>query len=163
MEKALSQEERIRRAEEIYNRRRIEYDKRYERKYINYNFSNKRTIKERLMKKMLIQIFLCFVLYIGLYTITNSNYIFSHTVRENINYYLSYDMNFKAFYEKIKNYYNQNFVKKINEEIVEENKDNQEKVENSESIDNVSYENVLIESNDIAIGGAEIEESEIIE
>ena len=63
MEKTLSQEERIRRAEEIYNRRRMEYEKNFSKRYINYSPKSKRSLKERIIRKMLLQVFICLAIY----------------------------------------------------------------------------------------------------
>ena len=71
MEKIISQEERIRRAEEIYNRRR--YENRKDKYYINSQSINRQSenitlnVKSKLAKKMIIQIIVCIIIYAGIY------------------------------------------------------------------------------------------------
>ena len=72
MERTMSVEDKIRRAEEIYNRRREnEYRVSTTRVSVENNeniFVNKR------LKKMIIQIILCMTIYFVFYYITNNNY-----------------------------------------------------------------------------------------
>ena len=72
MEKTISVEERIRRAEEIYERRNG--NKLDKVQTINLN-KEKKDIK--LLKKMIIQIIICSLLYLTIYTIQNGEYVFS--------------------------------------------------------------------------------------
>ena len=72
MEKTISVEERIRRAEEIYERRNG--NKLEKVQTINLN-KEKKDIK--LLKKMVIQIVICSLIYLIIYTIQNGEYVFS--------------------------------------------------------------------------------------
>ena len=72
MEKTISVEERIRRAEEIYERRNG--NKLDKVQTINLN-KEKKDVK--LLKKMIIQIIICSLIYIVIYTIQNGEYVFS--------------------------------------------------------------------------------------
>lgn len=72
MEKTISVEERIRRAEEIYERRNG--NKLDKVQTINLN-KEKKDIK--LLKKMIIQIIICSLIYLTIYTIQNGEYVFS--------------------------------------------------------------------------------------
>ena len=72
MEKTISVEERIRRAEEIYERRNG--NKLEKVQTINLN-KEKKDIK--LLKKMVIQIIICSLIYLTIYTIQNGEYVFS--------------------------------------------------------------------------------------
>ncbi len=72
MEKTISVEERIRRAEEIYERRNG--NKLDKVQTINLN-KEKKDIK--LLKKMIIQIIICGLIYLTIYTIQNGEYVFS--------------------------------------------------------------------------------------
>ena len=87
MEKILTPEERIRRAEEIYARRKSENEK---------DFS--------LFKKMILQILICIVLYIIFYMITNISYPFSNNVINKTKEILSYDIGVNNLYNQFKHY-----------------------------------------------------------
>ena len=103
MERTMTVEERIRRAEEIYERRKRneglavvheEKDKREK--------SDKRDIK--LLKKMLIQLLVCICIYLVIYTIQNNQYIFLFYFINKVNEIISYDIDFPKVYEDAKNY-----------------------------------------------------------
>lgn len=95
MERTLSQEERLRRAEEIYYRRKT---KDVNRKSARVNVSNKKDFG--MFKKMILQIAICVVIYGIFYMIQNTNYIFSEDVIKKARYILSYDINIRHLYEK---------------------------------------------------------------
>ena len=96
MERTMSVEEKIRRAEEIYERR-----KQGNRKPIaTVSVREKKDIK--LLKKMIIQILVCVAIYSFIYIIQNSNYVFSEEFLKKVNELLSYDTNFSQIYENIK-------------------------------------------------------------
>ena len=69
MDRAVSIEERIKRAEEIYNRRN--------NGYTNITNKTKEKRKKSRAKKLIMQIFLCVIIYLAYYVFTNSDYIFS--------------------------------------------------------------------------------------
>ena len=97
MERAMSVEEKIRRAEEIYQRRKQGEARPIAKVAVN----NKKDIK--LLKKMIIQIIICIVIYLCIYVIQNNQYIFSEDFINKANEILSYDTNFVEIYETIKN------------------------------------------------------------
>ena len=70
MERLLSQDERIRRAEEIYARRQ---DLRERTKRATLNVSNE-TRNFRLLKKLALQITICMLMYFIFYLINTTNY-----------------------------------------------------------------------------------------
>lgn len=131
MEKTMSVEEKIRRAEEIYARRKEGTQRKTAT--VTVNNENKKDIK--LLKKMIIQIVVSLLIYLIIYIIQNNNYIFSEEFLNKANEILSYDMNFVQIYENLK----QNIDKGINK--VKEN--NKGIIENTENI------------NEEAIGGGE--------
>lgn len=138
MERTMSVEEKIRRAEEIYARRQEGTQRRTAT--VTVNNENKKDIK--LLKKMIIQIVVSLLIYLVVYIIQNNNYIFSEDFLKKANEILSYDMNFVQIYENIK----QNIEQGINQI----NGGNQGIVENTEN-NSESTENI----NENAIGGAE--------
>lgn len=103
MEKTLSVEERVRRAEEIYARRKngnISTSMPYTRVSLG---EGKKTNP---LKKMLIQICICTLIYTGFYVIKNGEYIFTSEVVEQINNVLAYDINIEKVSEDILQYIN---------------------------------------------------------
>lgn len=99
MERTMSVEDKIRRAEEIYARRQGETQRKTTTVSINNN--NRKDIK--LLRKMLIQIGLSLLIYAVIYIIQNNNYIFSEDFLKKANEILSYDMNFERIYQNTKN------------------------------------------------------------
>lgn len=96
MERVMTVEEKIRRAEEIYERR-----KRGEvRPVAKVAVNDKKDIK--LLKKMIIQILICVSIYLIVYAMQNSQYVFSKDFINKANEVLSYDTNFMEIYEIIK-------------------------------------------------------------
>lgn len=98
MERALTVEEKIRRAEEIYEKRR----QGNERTVATVNVNNKKDIK--LLRKMIIQILVCVSIYLIIYAIQNNDYVFSKDFINKINELISYDTNFSDIYNNTKNY-----------------------------------------------------------
>ena len=96
MERTMSVEEKIRRAEEIYNRRKAN-DIKYSTARVNIN--DKKDFK--LFKRMILQIIICLIIYGIFYICTNNNYIFSNDLKENAKKLLEYDTNFTEIYNTI--------------------------------------------------------------
>ena len=119
MEKILSDEERLRRAIEISQRRNSNY-----RISVNTEsliVSNKKDYK--LFKKMVIQIIICLLIYIIFYLIVSTNYTFSVDVIKSTNEILNYDMNFGQIYN--------NFLLFINSQVNKDQDIEQDGVESS--------------------------------
>ena len=145
MERTMSMEDKIRRAEEIYYRRRgqsISNNTEYARE----NKKEKKDVK--LLKKMITQIIVCLAIYSGFYLIVNNNYIFSEDFTNKAREILSQDINFMEIYSAISNkvteIYNSLQAKPLEQQ--------QEEQQNSENVQN-NEEN--IQNNDENIGGAE--------
>lgn len=147
MEKAISQEERIRRAEEIYYKRRKQNGIRVSTNNVNKN----EKIKISLFKKMLLQIAICIVIYIIFYLIKNSNYIFSDDVISKTKEFLSYDINFESIQNSITSFIEENKDKFSFLGIFEEEEEEQEQDEESEEDE---------DSQSSGIGGSSEEEDE---
>jgi murein DD-endopeptidase MepM/ murein hydrolase activator NlpD len=135
VERTISSEERIRRAEEIYNRRRTQTGVRVPTDRVNTSSND----KYKLYKKLILQIAICFVLYFICYLIKNSNYIFSEDFINKTRELLSYDINFGNTYNQIIEYYNNNLKVYFENENNDEESTNEltnEEVQNTESIEN---------------------------
>lgn len=141
MERVLTQEERIRRAEEIYLRRRNTRPQyRSIRETTNIRQEPPKVKNFKLFKKMALQIVICLLLYCIFYLIYDTNYSFSDTTISKTQEILNYDINFdeiykyisgniKGFIEQRKNSISDNNV----EDKVEENNNNQENQSNQEN------------------------------
>lgn len=140
MERTLSAEEKIRRAEEIYERRRGGYNA---RNVATVNVSEKKNYS--LFKKMILQVLICLVIYFIFYLIQNSDYVFSEEVINRTKEVLSYDINIQAIYSEILN-----GINNLSQGIVP----NVEQQDNNTIQQNNNMENNIDEN---AIGGAEIE------
>ena len=96
MERTLSPEERIKRAEEIYYRRRVN-NRGIRVPTSTVNVGNNKP-EYNLFKKMVLQILICFVIYAIFYLIQNTNYIFSENVLKKTKEFLTTDINFNNIY-----------------------------------------------------------------
>ncbi len=96
MERTISVEEKIRRAEELYERRKQGTS----RPVATVNISDKKDVT--LFKKMVIQIIICIAIYLIFYVITNNKYPFSEDFTNKAKELLSYDTNFAEIYQNIK-------------------------------------------------------------
>ena len=105
MERILSQEDKIRRAEEIYQRRRANVSSGVR---VSGNYVNSSKPKFSLFKKMTLQLAICSVIYVIFYLIKNTNYIFSEDVMKKTKEMLSYDINFGKVYDSICTFWNDN-------------------------------------------------------
>lgn len=130
MEKVLSTEDKIRRAEEIYNRRK-EYIQSSGTAKVNIN--DKKDIK--LLKKLFIQIIICLAIYSLFYLVKHNNYIFSEDFINKSKEILYYDINFQEVYNR-----GIEFIKN--------------KEENTDKSENVEVENNEDKNNE-SIGGIE--------
>ena len=152
MEKTMSVEEKIRKAEEIYYRRKGVNN---EQKYVKREQVDESKKDVKLLKKMVVQIVICLIIYAAFYIIQNNQFVFSQNFINKAKEVLSYDTNFEKMFENIKNnisYFNQNngiFVKNTEENNVQEQ--NTENVEENKSVEE--------SATDSAIGGAEEEQN----
>ena len=117
MERTLSPEEKIRRAEEIYLRRRSGYTG---RNIATVNVSSEKNYG--LLKKMILQIAICLVIYFIFYLIQNSNYVFSQDILHKTKEILSYDINLEEVFTNI-----MNGINNFSNELVESNTISEEK------------------------------------
>lgn len=140
LERVISAEERIRKAEEIYQRRKNQNSGGVRVSTRNVNTGTKR--EYMLFKKLILQIAICLLIYLIFYLIKNSNYIFSENVINKTREILSYDIDFQKLYTSAEEYYNNNLkgliVIKNNEETTNEI----EHTETNEQAENANEENI---------------------
>ena len=160
MERAMSVEERIRRAENIYNRRNGIYarnEPKVERKI--------KKVKKGSVKRLLMQMLVCLLIYVIFYAVTNRNYIFSEEFRNAVGSFVNEKTKLSDWYNSAKGYIQSKFEEESNkpeekgeeqtnstENKIEENKtnENKESSQNQEQKKDEPKENKKDEN----IGGA---------
>lgn len=152
MEKSISQEERIRRAEEIYSRRR--YNNRYgESLYRSGETRNRyqpqetRKIKGKMINKMIIQMIVCVIIYTCIYMLQYSNYLFSKDMVDKTKEVLSYDISIENLYNKSNEFF-LNLQKKINWGVNNEPNDNVNEEAQDQNTEETNIENSNAESSE---------------
>lgn len=150
MERTISVEEKIRRAEEIYARKKNGNSKPIAT--VSVTNENKKDI--RLLKNMIIQMLICVSIYFVVYTIKNNKYVFSEDFTNKANEILSYDTNFLSLYNNLSEQIRNIFNSQVKEEQQEESKDSENNTEQEASIEekNVIQQEGIGEQ---GIGGAE--------
>lgn len=152
MEKSISQEERIRRAEKIYSRRR--YNNRYgESLYRSGETRNRyqpqetRKIKGKMINKMIIQMIVCVIIYTCIYMLQYSNYLFSKDMVDKTKEVLSYDISIENLYNKSNEFF-LNLQKKINWGVNNEQNDNVNEEAQDKNTEETNIENSNAESSE---------------
>lgn len=152
MEKSISQEERIRRAEEIYSRRR--YNNRYgESLYRSGETRNRyqpqetRKIKGKMINKMIIQMIVCVIIYTCIYVLQYSNYLFSKDMVDKTKEVLSYDISIENLYNKSNELF-LNLQKKFNWGMNNEQNDNVNEEAQDQNTEETNIENSNAESSE---------------
>ena len=131
MERVMSVEERIKRAEERYNK------KIGQESNISYRKDNIKEIKQKkkTKRKLILQMFICIIIYICFYCITNSDYIFSEKFKSDVNSFFTEKTKIYSIYSDIESYI-KNEILKTNENQKQEN--NEQNLEKQQKIeDNV--------------------------
>lgn len=149
MERSLTPEEKIKRAEDIYYRRRNQYTR---TNVATVNVSEGKNYG--LFKKLILQVLICLLIYFIFYLIQTSNYIFSEDVINKTKEILSYDINIPDLYNKAVDYINSNWAVDNIEENAVDNQ-NTVKEENAEDVNKIE-ENTIDTEN--AIGGGDFED-----
>lgn len=135
LERTISVEEKIRRAEEIYNRRKENENR---NTTARVNLEKKKNTSA--LKKMRNQIIICILIYFIFYGLANSNLIFSKEFRDKANEVLSYEVDFKEIYLQICNYLDSLKFELINQNEKEENNTNVKPDENQNLEENNNQE-----------------------
>ena len=151
MERTLSQEDRIRRAEEIYYKRKLASGNGVRVSSDRVNVSKN---KLSLFRKMILQLAICAVIYIIFYLIKNTNYVFSDDVINKTKELLSYDINFQNVYTEFSEFIennkeNKNINININSEVVTNEVNEQENSIVNEVTNEIKKETTNEEANQI--------------
>ena len=148
MEKAMSIEERIRRAEDIYNRR---YGNGY---YSSYKSNIKNKNKPSLSKRFIKQIIICMLVYSIFYVTSNREYFLSNEFRNKVEEFSSQNEVLKNTYNYIIGYVDK-YLNKKQEENKEDGKgDNKE--ENKEEAKEENKASQEIQSNEVINDNSQI-------
>jgi len=158
MERVMSVEDKIRRAEEIYYKRRQQEVPM--REMMRKTPTKKNDI--RLIKKMIKQIIVCMIIYGIFYLIVNSNYIFSEDFTNKVKEILSQDINFSQVYSVVSNRINEIYKQTIKEESQNEENEEQNKdtINNDENIGGAEENLTTVETPDSEIVQEQIPENE---
>lgn len=119
MERVLSQDERIRRAEEIYARRQ---NVRERTKRATVNISEPKNF--RLLKRVALQALICLLIYFIFYLINTTNYSFSEVTLDRTEDLISQDVDFLGIYNNIINTIN-SYISNLRGEEKETNEENE--------------------------------------
>lgn len=145
MEKTVSPEERIRRAEEIYYRRKLDNNS------VRMSSSQVKDGREKkqffLYKKVIIQVLICILIYLIFSLIKEANYIFSEEVLNKTKEFLSTDINFAVIADRTGKFFQDNqdklnFFSSWLKEDIEENEQSENQInENKENEQNTETKN----------------------
>lgn len=136
MNKLITDEERIRRAEDLVERR-----KNRELRISSENFEKRN--KNNTTKKLLLQILFCLIIYCGFLGIKNVNNDSYKNIKEHIGTVLEYDIDFRELYGSICEQ-----IKRINFEINQEENNNLEhNGEENDNAENITNESTIEKSN----------------
>ena len=117
MDKVISVEERIKRAEEIYNRRNGGYS--------NTSSIKKEKKKKSTTKRLFMQIFICLMIYLAFYVFTNSEYIFSEEFLNKVKESFNKDSKVYGIYLNVKSFI-EDKISTNTEQTVENQVENEE-------------------------------------
>ena len=163
LERTLSQEERIRRAEEIYYRRKLNNsDVRMPSSQVR-DKTEKRQFS--LYRKMAIQILLCVLIYLVFSLIKEANYLFSENVISKTKEFLSQDINFEVISSRVNEFWQNNkdkfsiFTNNEEQNVNNEHNTNVENINqntenNEQNTENNTSQNEQANNETTGIGGS---------
>ena len=164
MERILSDEEKLRRAIEISQRRSMNNTRSTTTTRVNVN--EKKDYK--LFKKMILQIIICLLIYIIFHLINTTNYVFSADIIKNTNEILNYDINFPELYNNLMLYITPKTDenKDVEQNNIENNiKPENNTLQNSEQIveNNITENNNSVETENVIKEETKSEETQTLE
>ncbi len=174
MERTLTQDERIRRAEEIYAKRQ-NLRERTKRATLNVSSSEPRNFK--LFKRIVLQIIICALIYFIFYLVNTTEYSFSEGTMEKIKEILTQDIDFTSMYNNTKNWL-ESYISSMTQiegdqendqnNVIEEQGEMQNTIEEQGQTENVVEENkvenvAVLEDTNETTGQTEIQNTELSE
>lgn len=139
MEKNLSPEERIRRAEDIYYKRRLQFDN---RQTARVNVEEK---SNSFMKKIIIQFLICLAIYLLWNGVKNHNIELFTNINNKIQYILGYDMDLNKFYKTSKEQLEEHAQNIQEEATIETVAPVLEETKKEEAVDSISTVEEMLE------------------
>ena len=140
MERTLSVEDKIKRAEEIYARRHG--DDTRSTATLRVNGKEKKDLK--LFKKLILQMVVCLLIYLVFYTVQHNNFVFSKDFISKTKEVLTNDTNFGELYNNVVNGI-QAFFNKQKEQNSETNIENQTTTDNT-NVDGTDSQNTNLDN-----------------
>ena len=153
MERTLSQEERIKRAEEIYYRRQ---NAKNMGKTATVNITPKKNYK--LLRRVIIQIIICVGIYSVIYKLQSNTDSFSVDSIDYLKEAIAYDIDINKAFEELKNQMN-----KINLINKETKQDENNIIENQTTNENAELSSNLVEATLSVSEQAEVNTTEVVE
>ena len=153
MERVLNQDERIKRAEELYARRRLKLQ---ERASATVNIEKEK--KNKPTKKLIVQFLICIILYVVFYMAKNIPNIVSQDVMYKISDILEYDINFQELYNKYNSYIKKLDEKNSQEDLIEETLSVTEIISTEEKNEGIKQEEIEQEIIEESSGISQMEE-----
>lgn len=156
MEKVMSVEERIRRAEDIYNRRNGIHTK------IEPRVATTAKKKKGTAKRLFMQMFVCLLIYVIFYAVTNREYVFSKEFRDEVTSFFTEKTKIAEWYTEVKDFISSKFNSNDKASETKEEKKDSEKdniVQNSTEQNATGKENF---GENIVVGLAEAKKDENI-
>ena len=95
MEKIMNSDERIRRAEEIYYRRR---NQNLGSSYRNTHIYGRERKRNRPLRKLIMQIIFCMIIYLSILVVKNCDYIFTQEFLNSVKNVLNYNVELERYY-----------------------------------------------------------------
>lgn len=153
MERVLNQDERIRRAEELYERRKMQVNNR-----VNATVNVDKVSNNKYKRKLILQLIICIIIYYAFYAIKNIPDMVSQEVMYKISDILEYDINIEELYKIFNNYTS----KDINQNNINSDASNT-LVEETLSVTDIPAEAEVIEEVENLDNSENIEEIQEIE
>lgn len=153
MERVLNQDERIKRAEELYARRRLKLQ---ESASATVNIEKEK--KNKPTKKLIVQFLICIILYGVFYMAKNIPNIVSQDVMYKISDILEYDINFQELYNKYNSYVKKLDEKNSQKDLIEETLSVTEIISTEEKNESIKQEEIEQEIIEESSGISQMEE-----
>ena len=136
MEKIMNSDERIRRAEEIYYRIR---NQNLGSSYRNTHIYGRERKRNRPLRKLIMQIIFCMIIYLSILVVKNCDYIFTQEFLNSVKNVLNYNVELEKYYNKASNFFNGTDVEN-NQEIITNTTENENQT-NTQETENIGGAN----------------------
>ena len=135
----MNSDERIRRAEEIYNRRR---NQNLGSSYRSTHIYGNEKKRNRPLRKLIMQIIFCVIIYVSILVVKNCDYIFTQEFLNNVKSILNYNVELEKYYNKATNFFNGTDVEN-NQETITNTIENENQI-NTQETENIGGANEMV-------------------